>query len=184
MDDHESREVSRILRSGEPDLEMLLPLVYERLREIARVRLRSERPDHTLSATALVHEAWLRLAGRDPVDWPTKARFYAAAAAAMRRILIDHARGRGRIKRGGGRGRLPLDVVELATKRDPAEILAVDDAVDRLEERDPMLAEVVKLRFFAGLSEEETAWVLERSARSVRRDWALARAWLQREFSS
>ena len=168
---------------GKPvDAEALLPLVYEKLRAIAAHRMAGERKDHTLQATALVHEAYLKLVDGAELDWSGKAHFYAAAAQAMRRILVDHARARGRRKRGGRRGKVPLDAVDLAVHDDPAEILSVDEAVRRLEKRDRRLAEVVHLRFFAGLSEEETAGALGVSARTVRRDWVLARAWLQREI--
>jgi RNA polymerase sigma factor (TIGR02999 family) len=142
-----------------------------------------ERAGHTLSATALVHEAYLRLASRDGHDAKGKAFFYAAAAQAMRRILIDHARRRGAAKRGGERRGLPLDVVELAIRDDPAEFLSLDEALLRLEERDGRAAEIVKLRFFAGLSEEETAAALGLTGRTVRRDWQFARAWLERELA-
>jgi RNA polymerase sigma factor (TIGR02999 family) len=185
-EDTASREVSRILGeagAGRPvDAGALLPLVYERLRAIAAHRMAGERKDHTLQATALVHEAYLKLVDGAELDWTGKAHFYAAAAQAMRRILIDHARARGRRKRGGRRGKVPLDVVDLAVHDDPAEILSVDEAVRRLEKRDGRMAEIVKLRFFAGLSEAETAGVLGLSDRTVRREWVLARAWLQREL--
>jgi RNA polymerase sigma factor (TIGR02999 family) len=181
MGGDDSAEISRILEEGPVDMDRLLPLVYGRLREIAAQRMAAERPGHTLDATGLVHEAYLKLVQR-PVGWRGKAHFYAAAAEAMRRILVDHARGRGREKRGAGRVRLPLDVVDLASREDPAEILSVDEAVRRLEERDPRMAEVVKLRFYAGLSEEETAEALGITDRTVRREWTLARAFLQREL--
>jgi RNA polymerase sigma factor (TIGR02999 family) len=177
----DSAEISRILRAGPVDMDRLLPLVYGQLRAIAAARMAGERPGHTLDATGLVHEAYLKLV-QGPLDWRGKAHFYAAAAEAMRRILVDHARGRGREKRGSGRVQLPLDVVELASREDPAEILSVDEAVRRLEERDPRMAEIVKLRFFAGLSDEETAQALGVADRTVRRDWTLARAFLQREL--
>lgn len=177
----DSAEISRILQGPSPDMDRLLPLVYGKLREIAAQRMAGERPGHTLDATGLVHEAYLKLV-HGPLGWHGKAQFYAAAAEAMRRILVDHARARGRGKRGGGRTRLPLDVVELASREDPSEILSVDEAVRRLEERDPRMAEIVKLRFFAGLSDEETARALGITDRTVRREWTLARAFLQREL--
>ena len=181
-DDEASREVSRILQAVGRDVvddEALWPLVYERLRGIARARMAGERSDHTLGATALVNEAWLRLAGGEPIPWAGKAHFFHVAAEVMRRVLIDHARGRKRIKRGGGRAQLPLDAVQLAAREDPTEFLAVEEALRRLEKRDERAAEVAKLRFFAGLSSEETAQVLGISVRSVHREWAVARAWLQ-----
>jgi len=184
--DFSSREVSRILRAaagGTPvDPAALLPLVYDNLRAIAARRMVEERPGHTLGPTALVHEAYLRLVGSGPLAWSSKAHFYAAAAEAMRRILVDHARARGSRKRGGGRLRLALDVLELAGREDPMEILAVDEAVSRLETQDSRMAAVVKLRFFAGLSEEESARALGVSLRTVCREWTMARAFLHREL--
>lgn len=181
-----SREVSRILRDAAEgrgaDMEALLPLVYDQLRAIAAQRMAGERREHTLQPTALVHEAYLKLMGREEVGWQSKAHFYAAAAEAMRRILADHARTRNRAKRGGGRARIPLDVVELAAREDPSEILSVDEAIRRLEEQDPRMAGVVKLRFYAGLSEEDTARALGITDRTVRREWTLARAFLQRQL--
>ena len=182
-----SREVSRILREargGEGvDAEALLPLVYDHLRGIATRQMQAERPDHVLQPTALVHEAYLRLVGREPLAWSGKAHFYAAAAEAMRRILLDYARARDSRKRGGGRLRVTLDLVDLATRQDPAEILAVDEALSRLEKQDARMARIVKLRFFAGLSEEEAAQALGMSPRTLRREWTLARAFLHRELS-
>ena len=184
--DTASRQVSRILLAASEgdavDVGDLLPLVYENLRAIASKRMAEERPGHTLQATALVHEAYMKLLGRNDLTWRCKAHFYSAAAEAMRRILIDHARGRGRAKRGGGRARIPIDVVDLATRDSVEEILSVDDAVRRLGEQDPRMAEVVKLRFYAGLSEKETAQALGITDRTVRRDWVMARAWLQRKL--
>ena len=159
----------------------LLALVYDQLRKVAQQRMNAERPDHSLEATALVHEAYLRLAGDQDAQWVNRAHFFKAAGEAMRRILIEHARARGCVKRGGDqRGkRLPLKVLDLATEADLDEILSVDDAVRRLEEQDPDLAQIVRLRFYAGLSEDETARCLGVSDRTVRRDWTLARAWLK-----
>jgi RNA polymerase sigma factor (TIGR02999 family) len=146
----------------------------------------AERPDHTLQATALVHEAYARLVGRDggrEVAWAGRAHFFHAAAEAMRRILIDHARARAGAARGGGRRRVPLDVADvadLAARDDPEAILALDEAVAGLEKQDPDAAAVVRLRFYAGLSVEETAQALGTSPRTVKRDWAFARAYLLR----
>jgi RNA polymerase sigma factor (TIGR02999 family) len=164
-------------------MEALLPLVYRQLHAIASRRMKDERESHTLQATALVNEAFLKLLGRERHTWSGKAHFYAAAAEAMRRILIDHARGKARVKRGGGRARIPLDVVDLASRDCIDEILSVDEAVRRLEGQDPRMAEVVKLRFYVGLSEKETAQVLTVTDRTVRREWVRARAWLQKELS-
>ena len=164
------------------DMSALLPLVHDRLRAIAARRMEGERAGHTLQATALVNEAYLRLVGEERLSWSSKSRFYAAAAEAMRRILIDHARSKGRAKRGGGARGLPLDVLDLATRDDVEEILSVDEAVCRLEETDQRMGAIVKLRFYAGLSELETAQALGISDRTVQREWVLARAWLKRRL--
>jgi RNA polymerase sigma factor (TIGR02999 family) len=185
--DPASREVSRILREARDgdriDAAALLPLVYDHLRAIAARQMALERKDHLLQPTALVHEAYLRLVGKEPLAWSSKAHFYAAAAEAMRRILLDHARARDAEKRGGKRLRLALGVVDLATREDPAEILAVDEALSRLEKQDAHMAAIVKLRFYAGLSEEEASQALGVSPRTLRREWTMARAFLQRELS-
>ena len=161
----------------------LLPDVYEQLHAIARARMQEERAGHTLQATALVHEAWLRLSKRDAgLNGIPDARFYEAAATAMRRILIEHARSKGRLKRGGDRGRTPIDVVDLAAEHDPQEILAVEEAVQRLEAEDPDAARVVNLRFYAGLDVREAARALGVSERTVAREWEYARAWLHRSL--
>ncbi len=163
--------------------EELLPLVYQQLRRVAAKQMASERKDHTLQATALVHEAYLRLAGGAAITWKSRAHFLAVAARAMRRIAIDHARDRGRIKRGGEVRRVPLgSVLDLLTEVDLDEAIAIDEAVERLAVKDPRMAEIVHLRFFAGLSMDETARALEISVRTVRREWNLARAWLAREL--
>lgn len=178
-----SRDVSSMLRAvgaGEGDDGELWSFVYERLRALARAKLAGERPDHTLDATALVHEVWLRLAGAEPIPWAGKAHFFAVAAEAMRRVLVDHARSRRRIKRGRGRVKLPLDAVQLAAGEDSGELLAVDEALRRLEGQDGRAAEVAKLRFFGGLTSEEAARVLGISVRSVHREWSVARAFLQK----
>jgi RNA polymerase sigma factor (TIGR02999 family) len=166
----------------------LLDLVYQQLREIAQQRMNSERRGHTLDATALVHEVYLRLVGNAEVEWANRAHFFYAAAEAMRRILIEHARSRGRLKRGGGSAgpagrRVSLDVVDLATEANPEEILSVDEAVRRLEARDPDLGRIVRLRFYAGLTEQEAAAALGVTDRTVRRDWALAKAVLLKDLA-
>lgn len=175
-------EVTRILVAVEGGnvraADKLLPLVYEQLRAIAGQRMAQERAGHTLQATALVHEAYLRLVGGQQVPWMNRAHFYLAAAEAMRRILIEHARKRGRLKRGGDRRRVPVSVADLAAEQDSEEILAVDEAVRRLEETDAQAGKVVRLRFFAGLSVDETARALDLSPRTIAREWAYARAWL------
>lgn len=161
----------------------LFPLIYEQLRALARSHMRREEANHTLQATALVHEAYLRLVGSEPLSWTSRAEFFHASAQAMRRILIDYARRRGRAKRGGDRKRQPLDAVDLAVSVDPQEVLALDAAVTRLAERDRRAADVVQLRFYAGLSVGETAATLGLSERTVKREWAFARAWLYQELS-
>ncbi|MCB9886925.1 MAG: sigma-70 family RNA polymerase sigma factor [Planctomycetes bacterium] len=155
--------------------------VYAELRRIARQHLAQERIGHTLQATALVHEAWLRLFGNQQ-SFGSRQEFLAAAANTMRRILVDHARARGRRKRGGGQRKVPLDALQLATMTDADDVLSVDEAVTALEQRDPRLAEQVKLRLFAGLEEAEVAAALDISDRTARRDWVLARAFLQRHL--
>lgn len=170
----------------------LLPLVYEQLRKAAQIEMNDERRDHTLDATALVHEAYLKLVGPRDVAWANRAHFYAAAAEAMRRILLDHARARGREKRGGGRaGQLGADghaaissVADLVACEDPEEIVRLEMALRRLEEEDPEVAQVVRLRFYAGLTGEQAASTLGKSAATVDRDWAWARAWLYRKLQS
>lgn len=156
----------------------LLPLVYDQLRKLAQQHMNQERAAHTLQATALVHEAYLRLIGDQNLGWDSRVHFFTAAAEAMRRILIEHARARKRIKRGGERQRVPLTGLDLAIEHDAEEILAVEEAFRRLETEDPDAANVVRLRFFAGLSVAETASALGISERSVAREWAFARAWL------
>ena len=160
----------------------LLPSVYQSLKELAERRMALERAGHTLQATALVHEAYMRLAGARNVRWAGRAHFYHAAAEAMRRILVEHARARGRVKRGAGARRVPIDILDLAEDGDRDEILALDEALRRLEAHTPQIAAVVRLRFFAGLSVVETAEALSMSERSTERAWSYARAWLFREL--
>ncbi|NNF26891.1 MAG: sigma-70 family RNA polymerase sigma factor [Gemmatimonadetes bacterium] len=158
----------------------LLPVVYEELRALARARLRDERAGHTLETTALVNEAYLRLVGGDGPPWSGRAHFFHAAARAMRQILVDHARSRNRIKRGAGMSPVSLDEARAqADESDPDEILAVDQALRRLEMEDPRAADVVHLRYYAGLSVKETAQALALSERTVLREWAYAKAWLR-----
>lgn len=167
--------------------ERLLALVYEQLRDLARGQLARERVDHTLQATALVHEAYLRMVGNQAVGWEDRRHFFFAASRAMRQILVEHARARGRVKRGGAADgpprRLPLDILDLAHESDPDEILALDEAFCRLEKEEPEAAAVVRMRFYSGLSGDETAAVLAISPRQVDRLWAFARAWLFRELA-
>ena len=167
--------------AGEKPVPDLTAQVYEQLRAIAAARLQGQPAGHTLQATALVHEAYLKLQDHPSILGGERARFFHAAAQAMRQVLIDHARGKGRVKRGGGAARRELaDVAQLAAEDDVDQILALDEALRRLEQQDPAAAQVVKLRFYAGLSVEETAAVLGVSERTVKRDWQFARAWLYR----
>ena len=166
----------------------LLPLVYAQLRQSAQASLANERAGHTLSATALVHEAYLRLVGPREVPWAGRGHFYAAAAEAMRRVLLDHAKSRGREKRGGlgGKpaGRVDFaSVAELAALPDSQQIVSFDSALRRLEAESPDAARVVELRFFAGLSVEQAAMAIGVSERTVNRHWTFARAWLHRAIS-
>ena len=156
----------------------LLPLVYQQLRAIARRRMAAENPGHTLQATALVHEVFLRLIGDRKIPWQSRAHFYAAAGEAMRRVLLDHAKAKGRQKRGGGRKKMPLNVADLAAEQDPEQIVALDSALCRLEAQNPEAVQVVRLRFYAGLSVDQTADALQMSPRTVDRRWKFARAWL------
>jgi len=165
-------------------LDELLPLVYREMRRLAGYYLRQERPDHTLQPTALVHEAYLRLVGEKEIDWQSRAHFFGIAAVRMRRILVEHARSRQAAKRGGGEYRLSLsEANRMAEKRD-VNLLALDDALRRLEELDLQKSRIVELRYFGGLTIEETAEALRISPSTVKRDWMLARAWLRSEISN
>lgn len=189
--DELTRMLDRAAAGDRQAAESLLPLVYEQLRSAAQQAMRSERLGHTLTATALVHEAYVRLVGPGPeIRFDGRAHFYAAAAQAMRRVLIDHARAKLAQKRGGdGRdgSRRPglaelREVADLAQSEKPEEILSLDAALSRMESEDPKLAALVRLRFFAGLSVEETAEMLATSPATVKREWQYARAWLFREI--
>jgi RNA polymerase sigma factor (TIGR02999 family) len=156
----------------------LLGVVYDELRQLAARKMAAEAPGHTLQPTALVHEAWLRLGGPDPTPWRNRAHFFGAAAEAMRRILIDHARERHAQRRGGGKECVDIGTVELAAPGSDEEVLMVHDALERLAAEDPRKAEVVKLRYFAGLTNDEIAAALDLSVATVKREWDYARAWL------
>ena len=178
-------EVSRILsaidRGDGQAAAQLLPLVYEELRKLAARKLAQEKPGQTLQATALVHEAYLRLVGGGTeVRWDSRGHFFGAAAEAMRRILVENARRKGRQKRGGALARVDLDEAELACRIPPDDLLALDEALARLAAEDPVKARLVELRFFAGLSLEEASKALGVSAVTAKRYWRYARAWLHR----
>lgn len=156
----------------------LLPQVYAELRALAQQQMSGERTEHTLQATALVHEAYLRLVGGKHLSWADRRHFFRSAAEAMRRILIEHARKRGRVKRGGHLTHISLDALELAVGENSHTFLVLDDAIRRLSEYDARAAEVVRLRFFAGLDIDQTAKVLDVSPMTVKREWKFARVWL------
>lgn len=160
----------------------LLPLVYEDLRRLAHAYFSKENSDHTLQATALVHEAYLRLVKWENVSWQNRAHFFAVAAEVMRKILIDHARKRNALKRSGGQRLVLDDAVSLPDKKD-FDILKLEEALVALEAVDPRQAKIVELRFFGGLSIEETAYILDISETTVRREWTFAKAWFQRELT-
>jgi RNA polymerase sigma factor (TIGR02999 family) len=179
-----SQPVSALLskwRAGDPEaLQALIPLVYQELRRIAQHHLHQERPDHTLQGTALVHEAYLRLMKQGPAEVANRAHFLAVASQLMRQILVDHARGHRAAKRGGG-FRLELDDAMGAQKPQSMDFIALDDALNELAKLDPQQSRIVELRFFGGLSIEETAEIVGASPTTVKREWATARAWLRRE---
>lgn len=161
----------------------LVPLVYDELRRVARHCLAGERPDHTLQSAALVHEAYLRLVGHDAVHWDDRTHFFAVAAQLMRRILVDHARKRRAAKRGGANITLSLDENLAPAKRRALDVAALDDALNELARMSSQQSRVVEMRFFSGLSIEETAQALGISAATVKREWTVARAWLYRELA-
>ena len=181
-------DVTRILEAielGDPQAAAsLLPIVYDELRRLAQQQMNRERTDHTLQATALVHEAYLRLVDHPQANWPSRRYFFAAAAEAMRRILIDRARAKGAAKRGGQRGRIRLDQITLASDELSDDLVDLDAALTKLAAEDPQKAELVKLRFFAGLSLDEAAAMLGVSAPTADRHWRYARAWLYRQMTS
>jgi RNA polymerase sigma factor (TIGR02999 family) len=165
-------------------LEQVLAQVYEELRRIARGRLRRERPDITLAATDLVHEAFLKLVPVERVDWRSRAHFFAIASRAMRNVLVDHALRRSAVKRGGGAAAITLDDADAAVEYRLDDLITLSEALGRLEQLDTRQAQVVECRFFGGLSLDETAEALNISAATVSRDWTFARAWLHRELAS
>ena len=171
----------RLSLGEEAIADRLYPLVYEQLRRIAHRRLQSERPDHTLGTTGLVHETYLRMVDQTRVEWRDRRHFYALSAQAMRRILVDYARRYRALRRGGGLQRVPLTEDAGLTERGEA-LIALDEALERLAALSPRLSQVVECRYFAGLTEEETAEALGVTKRTVQRDWAKARGWLHLEL--
>lgn len=177
---HDVTDLLELVGAGDHSAaDRLLSVVYAELRSLAASHMRRERPDHTLQATALVHEAWMRLVHERGVTWKNRSHFFGIATQAMRRVLLDHARGRGRRKRLAGE-RVLLGEVADPIDHDALDVLAVDEALQRLDVLDPRAAKVVELRFFGGLSVEETAEVLDIGTATVKRDWSFARAFLQR----
>jgi RNA polymerase sigma-70 factor, ECF subfamily len=179
----DATELLRAWNEGDPEaLNELVPLVEKELHRLARAYMRRERNDHTLQATALVNEAFLRLARTPNPRWQGRAHFVGIAARLMRQVLVDHARSRGYRKRGGGGLRVPLDHAPLITPEPELDVLAVDRALEAFAKVDPRKSQVVELRFFGGLSVEETAEVLGISVETVKRDWRVAKLWLSREL--
>ena len=175
-------DLTRILNSVEHGdakaAEELLPLVYEELRKLAAHKMANEAPGQTLQPTALVHEAWLRLAGGVEQKWENQRHFYAAAAEAMRRILVEKARRKNRIRHGAGLQRVDVAEIEIPTETREDQLIAMDEALSKLEQEDPAKAQVVKLRYFVGMTTQETAQTLGISVATVERQWSFAKAWL------
>lgn len=186
MDESASSQVTALLhdwRNGNrAAVDRLLPLVYDELRAIAKARLASERPGHTLQATALVHEAYLRMIKQDGVDWECRAQFFGFAARVIRNILVDHARSRGRQKRGGAVVLTSFEDVLSLPEKSSFELIELNDVLEKLEAHDERQCRVVELRVFGGLSIEETAHVLNLSLTTVKSEWRMARAWLYRQL--
>jgi RNA polymerase sigma factor (TIGR02999 family) len=182
-----TQEVTRALRDmsgGSEDAPArLMPLVYDELRRLAQTYLATERPDHTLQATALVHEAYLKLVEQTSVTWHNRAHFFAVAAQAMRRILVDHARARRAAKRGSGQ-KLSLDEAVSFPQQTDVDVIALDEALTQLAEFDEMQSRIVEMRFFSGLTIAETAHALRVSPATVKREWTVAKAWLHRRMSA
>lgn len=179
-----TRLLSEVTDGNHASASVLMPLVYDELRRLAASALMRERKGHTLQPTALVHEAFLRLVDQRNVAWESRAHFLAIASQAMRRILVDHARRRHAVKRGSGQTVIALEELASEPAKSVADLLALDIALDRLTAKDTRMARIVELRFFGGLSVDESATVLQTSARTVKRDWQVARAWLRREMAS
>lgn len=181
--DHVTMLLERARKGDRGVVDELMPLIYDELRRLAQHYMHSERAGHTLQATALVNEAYVRLVGSRSEPWQNRAHFFAAAATAIRRILVQHARARNSIKRGGGWQRMDIDPESTASDVADERIEAVDEALCRLAEFDPRKARLVELRYFAGLTNDEAAEVMETSPRTLAREWQVAKAWLSRELA-
>jgi len=181
---HQVTQLLNAIESGDPRAsDELLPLVYEELRKLASVKMSQEVPGQTLQPTALVHEAWLRLVGDENPQWNSRGHFFAAAAEAMRRILVENARKRAREKHGGKLQRIDITELNIAITTDDEKLLLVNEALEKLHEIDPSGAQLIKLRFFAGLSNVKAARMLGIPERTAKRNWAYARAWLYEELN-
>ena len=170
--------LAEVTKGDQQAASKLIPLVYDELRRLAGGYMRRERADHTLQATALVHEAYLKLVQHQPLDWQNRAHFFGIAAQVMRHILVDHARARGREKRGAGQKLASLEEALVVSPEKPVELLKLDESLKRLTKLDPRQGRIVELRFFGGLTVEETAHVLGISPKTVKREWSVAKAWL------
>lgn len=183
-----SKQITQLLvlwRQGEQQaLDQLIPLVYRELHRMAERYMRRERPNHTLQASALIHEAYLRLVDQREAPWQSRGQFFALSAKLMRRILVDHARSKGYAKRGANARQVTLDEGVATSGKRAADVLALDDALEDLEALDPRKSQIVEMRFFAGFSLEETAEALEISVPTVEREWRAARAWLHKAMTS
>lgn len=186
MSQHQPQEITRILKawsSGRPEaVDDLMPLVYEALRKVAAQYLRRQRPDHTLQPTALVNEAYLKLIDISEVDWNDRAHFFAVASQTMRHILVDHARSQARKKRGGSLQKLSLDEAISFSKEREVDLLSLDEALQELAKLDEQQAKIIELRFFGGLTIDETAHVVGISPATVKREWVMAKSWLFRKL--
>ncbi len=179
-----TRLLNRLQQGDRKAESLLIPLVYDELRRLASVYMRRERPGHTLQSTALVHEAYIKLSDQKKVSWRNRAHFFAVAAQLMRRILVDHARARLARKRGSRPDLIPVDEAFAFTPERSNDLLALDEALNRLGEKDPRTLQVVELRFFGGLTVEQTAEAMGISARTVKREWNFSRAWLRAELEA
>jgi len=183
----DSHDITRLLASARTDRaasDALYTLVYNELRNVAHNQLRSERAGHTLQTTALANEVYIKLVGNDRVDWQNRAQFFSIAARAMRRLLVDYARARKRVKRGAGADHLPIEFADQQASPEPTtDLVALNDALTRFQEEDPVKCQIVEMRYFAGLTNNEIASVLGISTRTVERHWRYARAWLYRAIA-